>query len=95
MDYDDVDDDDENACNQEFASKCKYGTEYLDWLRHQLLYKEVAYSMRFCSSFYFSFLLFFFGGGEIKSRVSSWKKGMDAKKDHLPDRLFFIETGLG
>lgn len=63
MDYDDVDDDDENACNQEFASKCKYGTEYLDWLRHQLLYKEVAYSMRFCSSFYFSFLLFFFLGG--------------------------------
>nr|XP_034302362.1 uncharacterized protein LOC105345161 [Crassostrea gigas] len=38
-DYD-YDVDDENACDEEFAPNCKYGAEYLDWLRNHVLCKE-------------------------------------------------------
>lgn len=100
-DYD-YDVDDENACDEEFAPNCKYGAEYLDWLRNHVLCKEVAYWMKFFFEFFFYcfffcfFYCFFLGGvvGWLVGEHVLGKKGMDAKNDHVPDKLFFIETGL-
>lgn len=83
-DYD-YDVDDENACDEEFAPNCKYGAEYLDWLRNHVLCKEVAYWMKFFFElFFFFFIVFWFFA------VGWWENMFLGKKEWTQKMIMYL-----